>query len=155
MKYIDGWTIVDDGYLTWLIVTPPTKLPTLCAEIRFIRWLESIRKVVECTFWIMKGKFRILKTRIPLDGVEVFSREWKTCHGLQIFIGKRKSWLTMGYKQESWKEGNHKEFNRSYYLVGHQTQHETSGIGFGSGNIYFQHENNYKVDLHQDGDNDN
>lgn len=33
-------------------------------EIRFSAWLESLRKDVECTFGILKGQWRVLKTGV-------------------------------------------------------------------------------------------
>ena len=58
--------IVDNGYLNWPTTVPPMK--TLCSRtnIRFSQWPESIRKDLECTFGILQGRFRILKTGIRL-----------------------------------------------------------------------------------------
>jgi hypothetical protein len=38
-----------------------------------------MRKDVECTFGIMKGRFRILKSGIRLYGVLKMDEVWKTC----------------------------------------------------------------------------
>ena len=83
VKYKGAWTIVDAGYLNWPTMVPPSKYYVTNAEQRFSRWLESLRKDVECTFGLLKGRFRILKTGIPLHGVEVCDRIWKTCCALQ------------------------------------------------------------------------
>ena len=40
--------------------------------------MESIRKDVECTFGILKGRFRILKAGMILHGVDVVNDIWKT-----------------------------------------------------------------------------
>jgi hypothetical protein len=63
-KYKGAWLIVDNGYLNWPTTVPPMKTPCSWTNIRFSQWLESIRKDVECTFGILKGRFRILKTGI-------------------------------------------------------------------------------------------
>ena len=67
--YQGAWLLVDNGYLPWSVLVPPSKHSTTYAELRFSKWLESLRKDVECTFGIMKGRFRILKTGIPLHGI--------------------------------------------------------------------------------------
>jgi hypothetical protein len=41
--------------------------------------LESLRKDVECTFGILKSRFRILKTGIRLQGTKVRERERERC----------------------------------------------------------------------------
>ena len=69
-KYAGAWLIVDNGYLNWSTTVPPMKSSCSRTNVRFSQWLESIRKDVECTFGILKGRFRILKTGIRLLGQE-------------------------------------------------------------------------------------
>jgi len=77
VKCSGAWTIVDNGYLQWSVTTiPPMKLWESYPQMRFSKWLESLRKDVECTFGIMKGRFRILKTGVPLHGIEVCDGVW-------------------------------------------------------------------------------
>jgi len=73
-RYRGGWLLVDNGYLPWLAMVPPSKLSMTYAELRFSKWLESLRKDVECTFGIMNGRFRVFKIGIPLHGIEVCDR---------------------------------------------------------------------------------
>ena len=47
-------------------------------EIHFSEWLESMHKDVECTFGILKGRWRILKTGIRIHGLTEAVRIWKT-----------------------------------------------------------------------------
>ncbi len=110
VNYIGAWTIVDNGYLPWPTLIPPIKLPTSYAEMRFSRWLESMRKDVECTFGIMKGRFRILKTGIPMHGIEVCDRVWKTCCALHNFLLEEDG-LDIGWDVNRYlgEEGNHEE----------------------------------------------
>lgn len=77
------------------------KITTTQAETRWSQWVESMRKDVECTFGILKGRYvrvrcfslftgalldlfrwRILKTGIQLHGVPVVTDIWKTCCAL-------------------------------------------------------------------------
>ncbi len=58
------YVICDNGYLEWSCTVPPMTSTNLIPEIRWSKWVESMRKDVECTFGIMKGRFRILKSGI-------------------------------------------------------------------------------------------
>ena len=64
--YRGAWLLVDNGYINWSITVPPHNATTDRKEIRFAEWLESMRKDVECTFGILKGRWRILKTGVRL-----------------------------------------------------------------------------------------
>ena len=57
VTYKGVWFIVDNGYLSWSCTVPPVKDGTSYKVIRFSEWLESMRKDVECTFGILKGRF--------------------------------------------------------------------------------------------------
>jgi hypothetical protein len=48
--------ITDNGYLAWSCTIPSIKSSSSEAEIRFSQWIESLRKDVECTFGILKGR---------------------------------------------------------------------------------------------------
>ena len=45
-----------------------------------------MRKDVECTFGIMKGRFRVLKSGVRLHGVEATDRIWMTCCALHNML---------------------------------------------------------------------
>jgi hypothetical protein len=47
---------------------------------------ESLRKDVECTFGILKGRWRILKTGIRLQGMETCNNIWLTCCALHNWL---------------------------------------------------------------------
>jgi hypothetical protein len=59
--YKGVWFIVDNGYLNWSCTVPPMKHPTSYQQIRFSEWMEPMRKDVDCTFGILKGRFLLLK----------------------------------------------------------------------------------------------
>lgn len=50
------WLLVDNGYLEHSTLLPPMKITTTQAETRWSKWVESMRKDVECTFGILKGR---------------------------------------------------------------------------------------------------
>jgi hypothetical protein len=85
-KYKGGYLIVDNGYLRWSITVPPFKVTNRIEEIRWSKWVESMRKDVECTFGIMKGRFRILKTGIRMDGINAVDDIWFTCCALHNWL---------------------------------------------------------------------
>ena len=65
-------------------------------EIRFSDWIESMRKDVECTFGILKGRWRVLRYGIKLWGIKSTDRVWLTCCALHNWLlevdGLAKGW---------------------------------------------------------------
>ena len=78
VKIKGAYVIVDNGYLTWPTTIPPMKDTCNRSELRFSQWLEALRKDVECTFWILKGRWRIIKTGIRVHNTEVSDNVWMT-----------------------------------------------------------------------------
>jgi hypothetical protein len=68
VKYRGAWVLVDNGYLQWSTTIAPFKHTSSLKEYRWSEWLESMRKDVECTFGILKGRWRILKSGIRVSG---------------------------------------------------------------------------------------
>lgn len=99
VQYRGAWIMCDNGYLHWPTLVPPFKDWRHIRETRFSHWLESMRKDVECTFGIMKGRFRILKAGVRVHGVEKVDRIWKTCCALHNFL------LDRDGLDEKWMEG--------------------------------------------------
>ena len=129
VKYHGAWLLVDNGYLPWPVLVPPSKHSVTYAELRFSKWLESLRKDVECTFGIMKGRFRILKTGIPLHGIDVCDRVWLTCCALHNFLleedGLDEGWDASKYLAE---EGHHDPQDVTHFLFPATPEdHDTEG----------------------------
>jgi hypothetical protein len=82
VEFRGSWLLCDNGYPSWPCLVPPLKDPITYQECHFSEWLESMRKDVECTFGILKGGFRILKTGIRLHGIEATDLIWLTCCAL-------------------------------------------------------------------------
>ena len=91
--------MVDNGYLAWPTTIPLSKVPVNGRGIRFSDWLESMRKDVECTFGILKGRWRILKTGIRLHGVEACDKIWGTCCALHNWL------LEVDGLDDRWEQG--------------------------------------------------
>jgi hypothetical protein len=86
VKYKGVYVIVDNGYLQWLCTVPPFTVTSDMDEIRWSKWLESMRKDVECTFGILKGRWCILKSGICLQGVDAVDKIWLTCCALHNWL---------------------------------------------------------------------
>jgi hypothetical protein len=86
VQYGGPWIIVDNGYFNWSTTISPLKTTADLKEIRWSYWLESMRKDVECTFGIMKGRWHILKTGIRCHGVAVADDIWRTCCALHNML---------------------------------------------------------------------
>uniref|UniRef100_A0A7S2XME1 DDE Tnp4 domain-containing protein n=1 Tax=Attheya septentrionalis TaxID=420275 RepID=A0A7S2XME1_9STRA len=99
VKYRGVWLLVDNGYLAWATTVPPIKNTGSRKEIRFSEWLESMRKDVECTFGILKGRWRILKSGIRIGGIEGADRIFLTCCALHNWL------LETDGLDDKWEEG--------------------------------------------------
>lgn len=71
--------LCDGGYHLWRILQCPIRWSSVVEEKRWSRWLESLRKDVECTFGILKGRFRILKCGIRMQKRELLHNTFITC----------------------------------------------------------------------------
>jgi hypothetical protein len=84
--YQGAWLLVDIGYLASATTVPPFKTTGSRIEIRFLLWLESMRKDVKCTFGILKGRWQILKTGIRLIRVECADKIFLACCALHNWL---------------------------------------------------------------------
>ena len=73
--------------MCWPATVPPFKVRNWVSEIRWSKWVESMRKDVDCVFGILKGWWRILKTGIRgVQGVEAVDKVWLTCCALHNWL---------------------------------------------------------------------
>jgi Plant transposon protein len=113
VNYKSAWFLCDNGYPEWTCLIPPMKNPIFHQEYRFSEWIESMRKDVECTFGILKGRFRVLKTGIRLHGLAVTDSIWLTCcalHNLFLYEdGLMEEWQNDENIWETPSYGEHDE----------------------------------------------
>jgi hypothetical protein len=64
LHFSGAYLIVDNGYLNCSCTVPPFGVTNNTDEICWSKWLESMYKDVECTFGILKGRWRILKAGV-------------------------------------------------------------------------------------------
>ncbi len=86
LRFLGAYLIVDNGYLNWSCTVPPFGVTNDVDEIRLSKWLESMRKDVECTFGLLKGSWRILKSGVRIYGVDSVDHIWFTCCALHNWL---------------------------------------------------------------------
>jgi hypothetical protein len=74
-----AYVILDNGYLNWSTTVPQMKNACNCSEFRFSQCLEFFWKDVECTFGILIGQWRVLKSGIQVHNTEAADNTWLTC----------------------------------------------------------------------------
>jgi hypothetical protein len=86
LHFSGAYLIMDNGYLNWSCTVPPFGVTNNTDEICWSKWLESMRKDVECTFGILKGRWRILKAGVQIHGVNSVDYIWFTCCALHNWL---------------------------------------------------------------------
>ena len=74
-----GYIIVDGGYIEIPCFMNPVKRTMNGPEILWSEMLESVRKDIECTFGVLKQRFRILRNGITLQTEAAIEALVKTC----------------------------------------------------------------------------
>ena len=139
VKYSGCYVIVDNGYLRWSVTVPPIKKTNLRTEIRFSDWVESMRKDVECTFGILKGRWRCLKYGLRMHSLFQSDAMWKTCCALHNML------LEVDGLADGWENGVASEWEMEAdstqdlpfalrRLITPGTNRNFDISGFGSGN---------------------
>jgi len=85
-RYKGAWGLVDNGYHRWACTQAPSKINNLLTEQRLSDWIESFRKDSECVFGILKGRWRVLKTGLRVEGAAAADRIWLTCCALHNML---------------------------------------------------------------------
>ena len=80
LYYCGQWVFTMERY------SPPIKKTTLRTETRFSDWVASMRKDVECTFGILKGRWRYLKYGLRLHSLMKSDSILKTCCALHNML---------------------------------------------------------------------
>lgn len=132
-KYKGAWVMVDNGYLNWPTTVPPFKNPSNVGELRWSKWLESMRKDVECTFGILKGRFRILKTGVRVHSFKRMDNIWFTCCALHNWLlnidGLDANWNEGAISFYQGPDGNHDRFDVDAHAPGRLPDYDPTHMG--------------------------
>jgi hypothetical protein len=105
LKFTGVYVICDNRYLDWLCTVPLFGVTNNIEEICWSKWLESMRKNVECTFGILKGRWRTLKSGVRLHRVDAVEYVWLTCCVLHNWLlevaGLTEEWVS-DVQQSKW-----------------------------------------------------
>ena len=136
IKYCGAWLIVDDCYLDWSVTIPPMRQTMFYKETRWSEWMESMRKDVECTFGILKGRWGILKAGISCHGVDITDEIWMTCCALHNMLldkdGLSEEWEgELGEFYWNKKSENIPFAIQRLHTTSERRKYDTSGMGPG------------------------
>jgi hypothetical protein len=80
IKTVKGaWVVCDNGYNKYKCLQHPEKYPETEELVKFSKMLESMRKDVECTFGILKGRWRCLKYGFRFQSSQYVDNTIKAC----------------------------------------------------------------------------
>jgi hypothetical protein len=100
-----GYIIVDGGYAdaSWLM--PPFSPGCSYDEKRWSEWLESVRKDIECTFGIIKARFRMFMNPIQFHKFGDIENAWKSAcilHNMDCIISNARGprmWFSIRHRR--------------------------------------------------------
>lgn len=78
-RHKGAWYLCDGGFHKWRCLQCPVKMSPDVDTSVWSKWIESMRKDVECCFGILKGRWRILKTGLLIQDANVVGNIFKTC----------------------------------------------------------------------------
>lgn len=132
------YLIVDGGYHKWRCMQCPMKHTSKIKEALWSKWVESVRKDVECCFGILKGRFRCLKLPIYYQSKDVIDNIFFTCCILHNILLNVDGYDSRWEENVNWKgmNGHHadedltifkKHWKRAENLVG-TTDYTLQGV---------------------------
>lgn len=96
------YTLVDAGYYLWRCLICPLKHAAGDSAAAWSEKLESIRKGVECTFGILKKRFRILAQDFEVRHAADIQTVFRNCCALHNMLLKHDKLNTMGERPGDW-----------------------------------------------------
>ena len=122
------YLIVDGGYHKWRCLQCPLKHTSKSKESLWSRWVESVRKDVECTFGILKGRFRCLKLPIYYGDKECIDNMFFTCCILHNMLLKVDGYDVRWESDVNWagQDGNHHDKDMSTIFRNHYQRHKNA-----------------------------
>ena len=96
------YAIVDGGYHEWRCLMAPLKQTLEADAAEWSKRLESVRKNVECTFGILKKRFRILRLPFLKHNPEHIDDVFRACCALHNILLKHDDLNSLGRKTSDW-----------------------------------------------------
>ena len=95
------YLIMDGGYHKWRRLQSPMKHTSKIKEALYSKWIESVRKDVECCFGILKGRFDLSRTALSIpsnagdkqDAAHANLNSWNISRSI-FFLHISRSWQT-------------------------------------------------------------
>ena len=100
------WIVCDGGYHRWRVYQGPLKFSSDKNKLRWTKRLESVRKDVECTFGILKKRFRVLKTPLTFMTASTVSHVMRTCCVLHNILLEHDGLATIGQEEGDWLQAD-------------------------------------------------
>jgi hypothetical protein len=101
------YAITDGGYHAWRSLQYPIKSSAVIANMRWSKRLESVRKLSECAFGVLKHQFRILNIgfpfREPSEKTLKCDNTFRVCAMLYNQMLRSRQLHTIGEAQEDWE----------------------------------------------------
>ena len=96
------YIITDNGYLHWPMLQFAPKYSSDKAWLRWAKRLESVRKDSECTYGILKQRFRELRLPSEFKKAITVERVFKTCCQLHNRLLRLDGLSTLGHHEGDW-----------------------------------------------------
>jgi hypothetical protein len=97
------WFLVDNGFVDWACLMCPFKLCSDMNKIIWSQWVESVRKVVERVFGILKRRWQILASGFRMHSVQELDDCWFACcifHNLLLDLIERDAFANIADDDE-------------------------------------------------------
>ena len=95
------YAICDNGYHHWRCLMPPIKYASSCCWSRHV---ESVRKDSECTFGVLKKRFRVLRLPMNYRLEGLVGAVFKACCALHNILLRHDGLSTLGHYPSDWKK---------------------------------------------------
>jgi len=98
-----AYLLADGGYLRWRCLQCPRNHDSRQFVRQWSSALESVRKDVECTFGILKGRFRILKVPFDFEHETHIDNVFYTCCVLHNQIQRSQGFADVWREEHDWR----------------------------------------------------
>lgn len=96
------YAIVDGGYHEWRCLMAPLKHTLESDAAMWTKRLESVRKNVECTFGVLKKRFRILRLPFSKRNPAHIDDTFRACCTLHNMLLRHDDLYSIGRKSSDW-----------------------------------------------------